>query len=131
MALAQDADTRFKFVAFTTRFASKPVPLGGRSDGVAADAIAALSRGDCDAFFDYFQSYEPGGETATKVCKFSWVKELTSALRRSDAPQEVRRLGGGGYVAFYGIHVGRQAWTALLAAGDDGWYRLMVIARSR
>jgi hypothetical protein len=67
----QDATGRYRFVGWIVRggpIAPTPVPLGPRSNDVAARGIAALARGDCDTFFYYFWSYSGEGGTADKVC---------------------------------------------------------------
>jgi hypothetical protein len=130
LVLVKDRDGKFKFISLSERFTSKPVPLAQRHDEAVGDAVYALMRGNCDTFFEYFETYEPGGDTAKKVCAFKWIERLESEMKRSSAAPAVKRLGGDGYIAFYRVGLGRAAWTAVLSASDDGWYRFNLIAPS-
>lgn len=130
LVLVQDVDRRFKFVNTTIRFAKRAVPLGTKSDRSTEEALGPLYAADCFAFFDWFHSFEPGGDTPEKVCKFRWMREWLDAFRKSRSRATVKRLGGDGYTGFYEIGIERQRWTAVQAVSDDGVYRFMVVVRS-
>jgi hypothetical protein len=51
-------------------------------------------------------------------------------MERSCAVPDVERVGGDGVIAFYDVRLGRKSWMAVLAAGDDRWYRFYRIVRT-
>jgi hypothetical protein len=132
LLMLRDMDRRFKFVTLSSPSRDTPLPLSDDVDATVEQGVTRLSHDDCEGFFNYFSAYEPGGNTPALVCKLKWLRRLLADLRRSRTVPSVKRLGGDGYYAFYEIALKEgQAWTALLGADEDGFYRVMTAGRSR
>ena len=113
--LALDSDGRFHvvFVDFTYgSIGSEPNPAFDRN---ARLAVAAIRRGDCQAFLGVaYRKFGLGGGSDASVCK----RLASTTLRReleNAPPAKPVKLGGNSLFAFYGLRAGNRWYTVVMA----------------